>query len=40
VRAELEAWIAARESGRWPIVGLLGIMAIVSLALGVRGLRG
>lgn len=39
-RAELEAWIAARESGRWPIVGLLGIMAIVSLALGVRGLRG
>ena len=39
-RAELEAWIAARESGRWPIVGLLGIMGIVSLALGVRGLRG
>jgi hypothetical protein len=39
-RAELEAWIAARESGRWPIVGLLGIMALVSLALGVRGIRG
>lgn len=40
VRAELEAWISERESGRWPIVGLLGIMALVSLGLAYRGLRG
>ena len=39
-RAAFEAWIAEREAGRWPIVGLLGIMALVSLGLAYRGLRG
>ncbi len=39
-REAFEAWIAEREAGRWPIVGLLGIMALVSLGLAYRGLRG
>ena len=38
-RAELEQWLARRERDRWPVVVLLGAMALVSLALGVRGLR-
>ena len=35
-RAELEEWIAQREQGRWPVVGLMGVMAFVSLLLGFR----
>lgn len=38
-RAELERWLQRRESERWPVVILLAVMAVVSLALGVRGLR-
>ena len=39
-RAELEAWLQRRERERWPAVVLLAVMAVVSLALGARGLKG
>ena len=38
-RATLEAWIQQCEQGRWPVVVLLSVMAVVSIALGTRGLR-
>lgn len=37
-REEIDAWVVAHERGRWPIVGLMALMAIVSLGLGIRGL--
>ena len=38
-RAQLEGLYASREAMRWPIVGLLAIMGLVSLALGVKAIR-
>lgn len=38
-REELEAQIARHEAMRWPIVGIMGMMALVSFFLGFRALR-
>lgn len=38
-RAELEQWLQGREAGRWPIVVLLGVMALSSFGLGIRAFR-
>ncbi len=35
-RAELNRWLAAQESGRWPVVFLLLVMSVASLLLGYR----
>lgn len=38
-RAQLERDLAERESMRWPIVGLMGVMGLASLGLGLGALR-
>ncbi|MEM9073056.1 MAG: hypothetical protein AAGE52_31415 [Myxococcota bacterium] len=37
--AELSEWIQRRESERWPVVVLLGVMGLASIGLGVRASR-